>query len=85
MRYYLYAESMMDEDGIPIAESMKICEAENVRQAAQTCIAETPGWLRPKLEECIENEDWATISISIGDKENLLVICELDFEKVKNL
>ncbi len=85
MKYYLYAESMMDEDGIPITKSMKICEAENVRKAAKACIAETPDWLRPKLEECLENEDWATISISIGDKENLLVICELDFEKVKDL
>ncbi len=85
MKYYLYAESMMDEDGIPITGSMAVCEAESVREAAQACIAETPDWLHPKLEECLDEDEWATISISIGDKENLLVICELDFEKVKNL
>ncbi len=76
---------MMDEDSIPIAESMKVCEAKNVRQAAQACIAEIPSWLRPKLEECLDEEDCATISISIGDEETLLVLCELEFKKMKNL
>jgi len=38
VRYYLYAESMMDEDCIPVAEHMKVYEKDNVCQAAQACM-----------------------------------------------
>lgn len=66
VRYYLYAESMMDEDGVPIEKYMVVYEKDNVRQAAQACMEEIPTWMRPKLEECLGDENCACISLSMG-------------------
>jgi hypothetical protein len=71
VRYYLYAESMMDEDGIPVSEHMKVYEKYNVRQAAQACMEEIHSWMQPKLEECLEGENCACIYLSIGGQETL--------------
>jgi hypothetical protein len=85
VRYYLYAESGIDEDGIPVSEHMKAYEKDNVRQAAEACIEEIPSWMQPKIEECLEEENCACISLSIGSEETLLEICKLDYLKTKDL
>jgi hypothetical protein len=50
---------MMDEGGIPIEEQMEVYEKDDIRQAAEACMEEIPSWMYPKLEECLEEEDWA--------------------------
>jgi hypothetical protein len=85
VRYYLYAESGIDEDGIPVSEHMEVYEKDNVRQAAQACIEEIPLWMQPKIEDCLEEENCASMSLSIGGQETFLVICELDYLEVKDL
>jgi hypothetical protein len=76
---------MMDEDCIPVAEHMEVYEKDNIRQAAEACIEEIPSWMQPKIEDCLEEENCACISFSIGDQETLLMICELDYLEVKDL
>ncbi len=55
-KYYLYAESMMDESGVPIQEPLKIYEAENIHSAAQACVEEILAWMRLKVDDFSENE-----------------------------
>jgi hypothetical protein len=43
---------MMDEGGIPIEEQMEVYEKDDIME-------EIPSWMYPKLEECLEEEDWA--------------------------
>ncbi len=75
MEFYLYAESMKDDDGVPIKEPLKSYEASNIGEAVKACLAEIPSWMNPKLEDQIEAEGWASISLSLDDK---IIILELD-------
>lgn len=84
-KYYLYAESMMDESGIPLQEPLKLHEAENVHKAAKACIGEIPGWIKPEIDDFSENEGWASISLGIDGKDIFLELCNIDFKDVANL
>ncbi len=85
VRYYLYAESMMDEDGIPVEKQMEVYEKDDVCQAAEACMEEIPPWMQPKLEECFEEENCACISLSMGGQETLLMICDLNYLETRDL
>lgn len=84
-RYYLYAESTMDESGVPIQAPLKSYENEGVYKAAQACTDEIPAWMQPKIEDYSEGEGWACISLGIGGREVFLELCNIDFKDVANL
>ena len=75
MKFYLYTESMKDEDNVPIEEPLKSYEASDIHEAIRACIAEIPSWMNPKLEEHVEARGWACISICLDGK---VIIIELD-------
>jgi hypothetical protein len=75
MKFYLYTESMKDEDCVPIDEPLKSYEASDIHEAVKACIAEIPSWMNPKLEEYVEAEGWASISVCLDGKVTIL---ELD-------
>lgn len=79
-KYYLYAESMMDEDGVPVQAPLKSYEKEGVYQAAQACVGEIPPWMQPKIEDYGDGEDWACISLSMNGKDVFLELCNIDFK-----
>ncbi len=84
-RYYLYSESMLDDDGVPTQEPLKSYEVEGIHQAAQACIGELSPDMRPKLEEFCKEEGWAQISIHEDNRDVVLEICNVDFKDVTNL
>lgn len=84
-RYYLYAESMIDEGGVPVQEPLKLYEAENIRRAAQACVVEIPAWMLPKIDGFSDDEGWVSISLGIDGKDVFLELCNIDFKDVANL
>lgn len=84
-RYYLYTESMLDDDGVPTQVPLKSYEAEDVHQAARTCIGELSPDMRPKLEDYCTEDGWAQISVHKDNKDVVLEICNIDFKDVADL
>jgi hypothetical protein len=84
-QYYLHAESMIDECGVPIEDPLKSNEAEEVHKAAQACIKDLQPDMRPKVEDYCNEEGWAQISIRKGDGDEILEICNICFKGVADL
>ncbi len=75
MKFFLYTESMKDEDSLPVKQPLKSYEASDINWAVAACLAEIPSWMNPQLEEQVEADGWACISLSLDDK---VILLELD-------
>lgn len=84
-RYYLYAESTIDECGVPIQKPLELNEAENVYGAAMICVGEAPDWLKHEVTDLSEGDGWASISFGIDGRDIFLELCNIGFKDIAHL